>query len=201
MLLFCFWLHRAFLALSGLFLVAASGAPLHCGVRASHCKVFSCRQAQALGAQAWVVAARGLSDCGTGSVAVAHRLRCCAPCRIFKNQGSNPCPLHWQVDSYPLHHQGSPAPVFCFYVLFFFWPQGMWDLRSPTCPLCIGKWSQSLDCQASPLWSQIFFLRVTLLYSYLFLAVLGLPCWVGFPLVAVIRSYFLATVLGRLIEG
>ena len=23
--------------------------------------------------------------------------------------GLNPCPLHWQADSYSLHHQGSPA--------------------------------------------------------------------------------------------
>ena len=30
---------------------------------------------------------------------------------IFPTQGSNPCPLsllHWQVDSLPLHHLGSP---------------------------------------------------------------------------------------------
>ena len=26
---------------------------------------------------------------------------------IFPNQGSNPCLLHWQVDSLPLKHQGS----------------------------------------------------------------------------------------------
>ena len=117
---FFFWLHWAFIALSGLFLVAGSGATLHCGVRASHCKVFSCWQAQALGAQALVVAARGLSNCGTGSVVVAHGLHCCAPCRIFKNQGSNPCLLHWQVDSYPLRYQGSPAPAFCLFLCIVF---------------------------------------------------------------------------------
>ena len=27
------------------------------------------------------------------------------------SQGSNPHPLHWQVDSYPLHHQGSPVNI------------------------------------------------------------------------------------------
>ena len=27
---------------------------------------------------------------------------------IFPDQGSNPGPLHWQVDSYPLDHWGSP---------------------------------------------------------------------------------------------
>ena len=30
-------------------------------------------------------------------------------CEIFPDQGSNPCPLHWQVDSLPLDHQGSPG--------------------------------------------------------------------------------------------
>ena len=29
-------------------------------------------------------------------------------CRIFPEQGLNLCPLHWQVDSQPLDHQGSP---------------------------------------------------------------------------------------------
>ena len=42
-----------------------------------------------------------------GSVVVAHGLRCSAACGIFPDQGSNPCPLHWQADSQPLHHQGS----------------------------------------------------------------------------------------------
>ena len=32
--------------------------------------------------------------------------------RIFPDQGSNPCPLRWQVDSYPMRHQGSPASLF-----------------------------------------------------------------------------------------
>ena len=35
----------------------------------------------------------------TGSVVVAHRLSCFAACGIFPDQGSNPCPLQWQVDS------------------------------------------------------------------------------------------------------
>ena len=44
----------------------------------------------------------------TGSVVVAHRPSCSAACGIFPDQGSNPCPLHWQADFQPLHHQGSP---------------------------------------------------------------------------------------------
>ena len=34
-----------------------------------------------------------------GSVVVAHGLSCSIACGIFLDQGSNPCPLHWQVDS------------------------------------------------------------------------------------------------------
>ena len=42
------------------------------------------------------------------SVVVAHGLSCSMACGIFPDQGSNPCPLHRQADSQPLHHQGSP---------------------------------------------------------------------------------------------
>ena len=43
-----------------------------------------------------------------GSVIVAHGPSRSATCGILPDQGSNPCPLHWQADSQPLHHQGSP---------------------------------------------------------------------------------------------
>ena len=43
-----------------------------------------------------------------GSVIVDHGPSCSAACGIFPDQGSNPCPLHWQADSQPLRHQGSP---------------------------------------------------------------------------------------------
>ena len=43
-----------------------------------------------------------------GSVVVAHGPSCSMACGIFPDQGSNPCPLHWQADSEPLRHQGSP---------------------------------------------------------------------------------------------
>ena len=49
-----------------------------------------------------------------GSVVVAHGPSCSAACGIFPDQGSNPCPVHWQADSQPLHHQGSPKlKTFC----------------------------------------------------------------------------------------
>ena len=43
-----------------------------------------------------------------GSVIVAHGPSCSAARGIFPDHGSNPCPLHWQADSQPLCHQGSP---------------------------------------------------------------------------------------------
>ena len=54
-----------------------------------------------------------------GSAAVAHRLTCSLACGIFPDQGSTLCPLHWQLDSFPLCYQGSPSCLFvgCF---FFF---------------------------------------------------------------------------------
>ena len=36
-------------------------------------------------------------------------------CVIFPDLGWNPCPLHWQGDSYPLYHQGSPHLGFLCY--------------------------------------------------------------------------------------
>ena len=58
------------------------------------------------GPWASVVVALGLQN--ADSVVVVHRLSSSASCGIFLNKESNPCPLHWQADSYPLWHQGSP---------------------------------------------------------------------------------------------
>ena len=44
-----------------------------------------------------------------GSVAAALGLSFSTACGILPVQGLNQCPLHWQVDSYPKDHQGSPA--------------------------------------------------------------------------------------------
>ena len=43
-----------------------------------------------------------------GSVIVAHGPSRSAACGILPDQVSNPCPMHWQTDSQPLRHQGSP---------------------------------------------------------------------------------------------
>ena len=52
-----------------------------------------------------------LSPRGTGAVLGAHGLSCSAACVAFLGQGSNPCLLHWQVDSTPEPFSGS------FYIL------------------------------------------------------------------------------------
>ena len=39
-----------------------------------------------------------------GIVVVAHRLGCSTVCGIFPGYRSNPCPLHWQLDSHPLYY-------------------------------------------------------------------------------------------------
>ena len=48
------------------------------------------------------------------SVVAVHWLSCPSACEIFPDQGSNLCPLHWQADSQPLDHKGSPsASILC----------------------------------------------------------------------------------------
>ena len=78
----CIW---SLLLCAGFLQLPRAGAALPYRARASHCSGFSCCGAQALGAWASVVVARGLS--------------CSVACGIFPDQGSNPCPLHWQADS------------------------------------------------------------------------------------------------------
>ena len=46
-----------------------------------------------------------------GSATVAHGPSRSAACGIFPDRGTNPCPLHWQADSQPLRHQGSPLAL------------------------------------------------------------------------------------------
>ena len=43
----------------------------------------------------------------TASVGVVHGLSCPTVHGIFLDQGVNMSPLHWEADSYPLHHQES----------------------------------------------------------------------------------------------
>ena len=89
-----FWLCWVFVSVRGLSLVAASG-----GHSSSRCAGLSLSRPLLL---------QSTGSRRAGSVVVAHGPSCSAACGIFPDQGSNPCPLHWQADSQPLCHQGSP---------------------------------------------------------------------------------------------
>ena len=96
-----FWLCWVFVSVRGLSPVVASG-----GHSSSRCAGLSLSRPLLL---------RSTGSRRTGSVVVAHGLSCSMACGIFPDQGSNPCPLHWQADSQPLCHQGSP--LFCIFSL------------------------------------------------------------------------------------
>ena len=93
-----FWLCWVFVSVRGLSLVAASG-----GHSSSRCAGLSLSRPLLL---------RSTGSRRAGSVVVAHGSSCSAACGSFPDQGSNPCPLHWQADSQPLCHQGSPGNIF-----------------------------------------------------------------------------------------
>ena len=92
------WLCWVFVSVRGFSLVAASGG--HSSLR---CAGLSLSRPLLL---------RSTGSRRAGSVIVAHGSSCSAACGIFPDQGSNPCPLHWQADSQPLRHQGSPCLLF-----------------------------------------------------------------------------------------
>ena len=108
-----FWLCWVFVSVQGLSLVAASG-----GHSSLQCAGLSLSRPLLL---------RSTGSRRTGSVVVAHGPSCSAACGIFPDQGSNPCPLHWQADSQPLCHQGSPNFVF-FFILMLGPHQMSWEL-------------------------------------------------------------------------
>ena len=107
-----FCLHRVFVAARGLSLVAGSGvySSLWCSVfslwwllllqsTGSRRMGFSSCSTQPQQLQHTGPRARGLQQLWRdGSVVVAHGLSCSVACGIFPDQGSNPCPLQWQVD-------------------------------------------------------------------------------------------------------
>ena len=97
-LFYYFWLCWVFVSVRGLSLVAASR-----GHSSSRCAGLSL---------SWPLLLRSTVSRRAGSVVVIHGLSCSVACGIFPDQGSNPCPLHWQADSQPLHHQGSPISQF-----------------------------------------------------------------------------------------
>ena len=67
----------------------------------------------------WPLLLRSTGSRRAGSVIVAHGPSCSVACGIFPDQGSNPCRLHWQADSQPLRHQGSPPYIFLWLCIVF----------------------------------------------------------------------------------
>ena len=107
-----FWLCWVFVSVPGLSLVAAGG-----GHSSSQCAGLSLSRPLLL---------QSTGSRRAGSVIVAHGSSCSAACGIFPDQGSNPCPLHWQTDSQPLCHQGSPS--------YFLWSSSFLHLTPrPVC--------------------------------------------------------------------
>ena len=86
----------------------------------------------------------------SSSVVAAHELSCSAPCGIFPDQGLNPRPLRWQVDSQSQDHQGRPWDLFKMRILTLYLrptesetpgtePQVCANsLRWPRCPVELG---------------------------------------------------------------
>ena len=91
------WLCWVFASVRGLSLVVASG-----GRSSLRCAGLSLSRPLLL---------RSTGSRRAGSVVVAHGPSCSAACGILPDQGTNPCPLHWQADSQPLRHQGSPRRI------------------------------------------------------------------------------------------
>ena len=96
--IFYFWLCWVFVSVRVLSLVAASG-----GHSSSRCAGLSLSRPPPL---------RSTGSRRAGSAVVAHGPSRSAACGILPDQGSNPCPPHWQADSQPLRHQGSPEFTF-----------------------------------------------------------------------------------------
>ena len=129
----------------GLSLVAASG-----GHSSSRCAGLSLSRPLLL---------RSTGSRRTSSVIVAHGPRCSAACGILPDQGSNPCPLHWQADSQPLHHQGSPFFFkIILFIYFYFWLHWVFVAARGLSLVVVSRGNSSLPCSG-------FSLRWLLLWS------------------------------------
>ena len=125
-LLIYWWLCWVFVSVRGLSSVAASGG--HSSLR---CTGLSLSRPLLL---------RSTGSRRAGSVTVAHRPSRSAARGILPDQGLNPCPLHWQADSQPLRHQGSPIVALIYlypnideveHISYTDWPFGfplMWSV-------------------------------------------------------------------------
>ena len=107
-LLICFWLHWIFVAAHRLSLVVVSGG--------YSLQRLLWRSTGSLGAQASVCCDTGAHEPQStqAPVVAMHGLQLLKACGVSPGQGLKGCPLHWQADYYPLHHQQSPVLRFYF---------------------------------------------------------------------------------------
>ena len=138
-----FWLCWVPVSVQGLSPVAASG-----GRSSSRCAGLSLSRPLLL---------RSTSSRRAGSAVVAHGPSCSAARGILPDQGSNPCPLHWQADSQPLRHQGSPILLFLkylfIYLFIYFWLRWVFVAA---CGLSLVVGYSSLWCMGFSLWWLLF---------------------------------------------
>ena len=97
---------------TGSLLLCMDFSPVAASNSSLKCTGFSLRWFLLLSTGPWCT---GFSRCSTKApVVVAQRLKkvgsVVVACGIFLDQGSDPCPLHWQADSYPLCHKS----CYCF---------------------------------------------------------------------------------------
>ena len=136
------WLCWVFVSVQGLSPVAASGDH-----SSSRCAGLSLSRPLLL---------RSTGSRCAGSATVAHGPSRSVACGIFPDRGSNPCPLHWQADSQPLRHQGSPSSILKGPRVFRMVSEHWLQLKVNS---CISPWQES----RSVLWS--FEARHWLLFS------------------------------------
>ena len=121
----------------GFSVVAARWGCSHCGVWASGCSGFS-------GCRAQTPERESFSSWGAQApeprLSRGARLSCSASCGVFLAQGLNPWPLHWQMDSWPLSHQGIPSYdplVFTSAVTLI---SSVFSLQLRFCEVVISRW-------------------------------------------------------------
>ena len=94
-----------------LFIFGCVGSQLWlCGSFIAACRIFHCSALASL--QLWCEGSRARGLCSlsqAGSLVEAHRLSCPSACGILvPGPGIEPTSPHWEADSLPLDHQGSP---------------------------------------------------------------------------------------------
>ena len=115
-MLFVYW--HIYLFLVALGLCCCAGFPLVAargGYSSLQCMGFSLQWLlllQSIGSRCTGFSSCSLQALGDRLSSNGTQAEYSATCVIFPDQGLNPCPLPWQVDSYPLDHQGHPSIVF-----------------------------------------------------------------------------------------